>query len=109
LHLKFPRRSTSAVGNSLITPDVLAGCPVQLLGMAGRVRVREIGGDEGNRLRRIVHRGTGSVGRWRRAPMVPGPAQGSASVAQITGLAFTSEDGPGMRGATSPPAARAAA
>jgi hypothetical protein len=62
-----------------------------LPGMAGRVRVREIGDDEGNRLRRIVRRGTGSVGTWRRAQVVPWSAQGM-SVAQITGLAFTSED-----------------
>src|SRR5262245_46952196 len=62
-----------------------------LPGMAGRVRVREIGDDEGNWLRRIVHRGAGSVRTWRRAPVVPWPARGM-SVAQITGLAFTSED-----------------
>jgi transposase len=59
--------------------------------MAGRVRVREISDDEGNRLRRIVRRGTGSVVTWRRAQMVLWSAQGM-SVAQIAGLAFTSED-----------------
>ena len=76
--------------------------------MAGRVGVREIGDDEGHRLRRIVHRGTGSVRTWRRAQMVLWSAQGMG-VAQITGLAPTSEDRAGMRGTTSPPAAPAAA
>jgi hypothetical protein len=37
--------------------------------MAGRVRVREIGDDEGNWLMRIVRRGSGSV------MIVPVPAQ----------------------------------
>src|SRR5260370_1485518 len=59
--------------------------------MAGRVRVREISDDEGNRLKRVVRRGSGSVVTWRRAQMVLWPAQGM-SVAQIAGLAFTSED-----------------
>ena len=59
--------------------------------MAGRVRVREISDDEGNRLKRIVRRGSGSVVTWRRAQMVLWSAQGM-SVAQIAGLAFTSED-----------------
>ena len=59
--------------------------------MAGRVRVREISDDEGNRLKRIVRRGQGSVVTWRRAQMVLWSAQGM-SVAQISGLAFTSED-----------------
>jgi len=59
--------------------------------MAGRVRVREISDDEGNRLKRIVRRGSGSAVTWRRAQMVLWPAQGM-SVAQIAGLAFTSED-----------------
>jgi len=43
---------------------------VTLAGMAGRVRVREISDDEGNRLKRIVRRGSGSVVTWRRAQMV---------------------------------------
>ena len=34
---------------------------VTLRGMAGRVRVREISDDEGNRLKRVVRRG---AGRW---------------------------------------------
>jgi transposase len=59
--------------------------------MAGRVRVREISDDEGNRLKRIVRRGSGSVVTWRRAQVVLWSAQG-LSVAQIAGLAFTSED-----------------
>src|SRR5229473_6040194 len=64
---------------------------VTLAGMAGRVRVREISDDEGNRLKRIVRRGSGSVVTWRRAQMVLWPAQGM-SVAQISRVAFTSED-----------------
>ncbi len=59
--------------------------------MAGRVRVREIDDDKGDRLRRIVRRGTGSVVTWRRAQIVLWSAQGM-SVPQIAGLAFTSED-----------------
>ncbi len=59
--------------------------------MAGRVRVREISNDEGNHLKRIVRRGSGSVVTWRRAQMVLWSAQGM-NVAQIAGLAFTSED-----------------
>jgi hypothetical protein len=45
-------------------------------GMAGRVRVGEISDDEGNRLKRIVRRGSGSVVTWRRAQMVLWSAQG---------------------------------
>jgi transposase len=55
------------------------------------VRVREISDDEGNRLKRIVRHGSGSVVTWRRAQMVLWSAQGM-SVAQIAWLAFTSED-----------------
>ncbi|MGH3410969.1 MAG: IS630 family transposase [Streptosporangiaceae bacterium] len=55
------------------------------------MRIREISDDEGNRLKRIVRRGAGSVVTWRRAQMVLWSAQGM-SVAQIAGLAFTSED-----------------
>jgi hypothetical protein len=62
-----------------------------LPGMAGRVRVREISDDEGNRLKRIVRRGSGSAVTWRRAQMVLWSAQGM-SVARIAGPAFTSED-----------------
>ena len=38
--------------------------------MAGRVRVRDITNDEGNRLLGIVRRSSGSVVTWRRAQMV---------------------------------------
>ncbi|MBJ6630372.1 hypothetical protein [Streptomyces sp. I5] len=38
--------------------------------MAERVRVREIDGDEGQRLLRIIRRGSGSVVTWWRAQMV---------------------------------------
>jgi transposase len=55
------------------------------------VRVREIANDEGNRLLRIVRRGSGSVVTWRRAQIVLWSAQGM-SVPQIAPLAFTSED-----------------
>ncbi|WP_433345832.1 IS630 family transposase [Microtetraspora malaysiensis] len=59
--------------------------------MAERVRVREIDDDEGNRLLRIVRRGTGSVVTWRRAQMVLLSAQGM-NTGQIAKVAFTSED-----------------
>jgi transposase len=56
-----------------------------------RVRVREIDDDEGQRLVRIVRRGSGSVVTWRRAQMVLLSAQGM-DVAAIAKVAFTSED-----------------
>jgi transposase len=59
--------------------------------VAERVRVREIDEDEGNRLLRIVRRGSGSVVTWRRAQMVLLSAQGMP-VAKIAQVAFTSED-----------------
>ena len=59
--------------------------------MAGRVQVREITNDEGNRLLRIVRRSSGSVVTWRRAQMVLLSAQGM-DVAQISEVAFTSPD-----------------
>ncbi|MFG2865374.1 IS630 family transposase [Streptomyces sioyaensis] len=59
--------------------------------MAERVRVREIDGDEGRRLLRIVRRGTGSVVTWRRAQMVLLSAQGMA-VAKIAEVTFSSAD-----------------
>ncbi|MFC5830672.1 helix-turn-helix domain-containing protein [Nonomuraea insulae] len=59
--------------------------------MAERVRVREIDDDEGNRLLRIVRRGSGSVVTWRRAQMVLWSAQGMTAQ-KIAELAFTSED-----------------
>jgi transposase len=56
-----------------------------------RLRVRQIDDDEGQRLVRIVRRGTGSVVTWRRAQMVLLSAQGM-DVAAIAKVAFTSED-----------------
>ena len=58
--------------------------------MTERLRVREIDDDEGQRLVRIVRRGTGSVVTWRRAQMVLLSAQGMDAVA-IAKVAFTSE------------------
>jgi len=55
------------------------------------IRVREITGDEGNRLLRIVRRSSGSVVTWRRAQMVLLSAQGM-DVGQIAKVAFTSPD-----------------
>jgi transposase len=59
--------------------------------VAERVRVREISNEEGNRLLRIVRRGSGSVVTWRRAQMVLLSAQGmdAAGIAEVT---FTSAD-----------------
>jgi hypothetical protein len=51
--------------------------------------VREID-DEGRRLVRIIHRGSGSVVTWRRAQMVLLSAQGMDAAA-IAKVAFTSE------------------
>jgi transposase len=59
--------------------------------MAERVRVRELDDDEGQRLLRIIRRGTGSVVTWRRAQMVLLSAQGM-NVARIAEVAFTSPD-----------------
>jgi hypothetical protein len=59
--------------------------------VAERVRVREIDDDEGQRLVRIVRRGSGSVVTWRRAQMVLLSAQGTG-VSAIAKVAFTSED-----------------
>ncbi len=56
-----------------------------------RLQVREIDDDEGQRLVRIVRRGSGSVVTWRRAQMVLLSAQGM-EVAAIAKVAFTSED-----------------
>jgi transposase len=59
--------------------------------MAGRVRVRAISNEEGNRLLRIVRRSSGSVVTWRRAQMVLLSAQGmdAGRIAEVT---FTSPD-----------------
>ncbi|MBV8218409.1 MAG: IS630 family transposase [Solirubrobacterales bacterium] len=59
--------------------------------MAERVQVRPISNDEGNRLLRILRRGTGSVVTWRRAQMVLLSAQ-AMDVPQIARVTFTSED-----------------
>ena len=56
-----------------------------------RLRVREIDDDEGQRLVRIIRRGSGSVVTWRRAQMVLLSAQGM-DVAAIAKVAFTSDD-----------------
>jgi transposase len=59
--------------------------------VAERVQVRELDDEEGNRLLRIIRRGSGSVVTWRRAQMVLLSAQGM-NTAQIAKVAFTSED-----------------
>lgn len=59
--------------------------------MAERVQVRGIDHDEGQRLLRIIRRGTGSVVTWRRAQMVLLSAQGML-VARIAEVSFTSDD-----------------
>ncbi|MFF2935308.1 IS630 family transposase [Streptomyces mirabilis] len=59
--------------------------------MAERVRVREINDDEGQRLLRIIRRGTGSVVTWRRAQMVLLSAQGM-DVTKIAEVTSTSPD-----------------
>jgi transposase len=59
--------------------------------MVHPVQVRSISNDEGNRLLRIVRRGTGSVVTWRRAQMVLLSAQGMP-VAKIAEVTFTSPD-----------------
>jgi transposase len=59
--------------------------------MVGRVRVREISNDEGQRLLRMVRRSSGSVVGWRRAQMVLLSAQGM-DVAAIAKVTFTSPD-----------------
>src|SRR5215203_2466243 len=58
--------------------------------MVHPVQVRPIN-DEGNRLLRIVRRGTGSVVTWRRAQMVLLSAQ-HMPVAKIAEVTFTSTD-----------------
>ena len=59
--------------------------------MVHPVQVRPISNDEGNRLLRIVRRGTGSVVTWRRAQMVLLSAQ-HMPVAKIAEVTFTSRD-----------------
>jgi hypothetical protein len=55
------------------------------------LRVREVSGEEGNRLLRIVRRSSGSVVTWRRAQMVLLSVQG-VDVAGIAKVTFTSPD-----------------
>ena len=59
--------------------------------MVHPVQVRAISNDEGNRLLRIVRRGSGSVVTWRRAQMVLLSAQ-RMPVAKIAEVTFTSPD-----------------
>src|SRR3954468_13044090 len=59
--------------------------------MVQPVQVRPISDKEGNRLLRIVRRGTGSVVTWRRAQMVLLSAQGMP-VTKIAEVTFTSPD-----------------
>jgi transposase len=59
--------------------------------MVQPVQVRPISNDEGNRLLRIVRRGTGSVVTWRRAQMVLLSAQ-HRPVAKIAEVTFSSTD-----------------
>jgi transposase len=56
-----------------------------------RLRVREIDDGEGQRLVRIIRRGSGPVGTWWRAQMILLSAQGM-SVDAVAKVAFTSED-----------------
>ncbi|MEV4250654.1 helix-turn-helix domain-containing protein [Streptosporangium canum] len=55
------------------------------------MRLREIDDAEGERLLRIIRRGTGSVVTWRRAQIVLLSAQGMP-VAKIAEVSFTSDD-----------------
>jgi len=69
----------------------LRGCSAETGPVTERLRVREIDDDEGQRLVRIIRRGSGSVVTWRRAQMVLLSAQGMDAAA-IAKVAFTSED-----------------
>ncbi len=59
--------------------------------MAARMELREITLEEGNRLLRIVRRGSGSVVTWRRAQVVLLSAQGM-SPPKISEVVFTDPD-----------------
>ncbi len=59
--------------------------------MAARVELREISNDEGNRLLRIIRRGSGSVVTWRRAQIVLLAAQRMPS-ARIAEVVFSDPD-----------------
>jgi hypothetical protein len=60
--------------------------------MPDRVQVRELTPEEGNRLLRILRRGSGNVVTWRRAQMVLLSGQG-LPVARIAEVTFTSPTG----------------
>jgi transposase len=74
-------------GRGLFLPVLVAETGL----VTGRLRVREIDDDEGQRLVRIVRRGAGSVVTWRRAQIVLLSAQGMDAAA-VAKVAFTSED-----------------
>src|SRR6185437_16236420 len=59
--------------------------------MAVRVELREIRSEDGNRLLRIVRRGSGSVVTWRRAQIVLLAAQGMTP-RRISDVVFTDPD-----------------
>jgi len=59
--------------------------------MAARVELREITNEEGNRLLRIIRRGSGSVVSWRRAQIVLLAAQRMPAT-RIAEVAFTDPD-----------------
>src|SRR5215208_3966948 len=59
--------------------------------MAERVELREIGNEEGNRLLRIVRRGSGSVVTWRRAQIVLLAAQ-RMPAARVAEVVFSDPD-----------------
>ena len=59
--------------------------------MAARVELREISNEEGNRLLRMVRRGSGSVVTWRRAQIVLLAAQ-RMPAARIAEVVFTDPD-----------------
>lgn len=59
--------------------------------MAARVELRSIRSEEGNRLLRIIRRGSGSVVTWRRAQIVLLAAQ-RMPAAKIAEVAFTDAD-----------------
>ena len=59
--------------------------------MAAGVALRELSNEEGNRLLRIVRRGSGSVVTWRRAQIVLLSAQGM-SPPRISDVVFTDAD-----------------
>jgi Homeodomain-like domain len=59
--------------------------------VAKRVQVRAITNAEGNRLRRVLRRNSGSVVTWRRAQMILLSARGMPAP-RIAAVTFTSPD-----------------